>query len=82
MSVIAGIFALVLAGYAAAILILTSQRVRLTRSALPIAIGTGTLTGAAMYARFSFHLWSGVRGMLVQDLGLGWWGSSRSGYRC
>ena len=56
MSVIAGIFALVLAGYAATILILTSQRVHLTRSALPIALGTGTLTGVAMYARFSFHL--------------------------
>ena len=32
---------LVIAGYTAAILILTSQRVRLTRSALPIAIGPG-----------------------------------------
>jgi hypothetical protein len=74
MSVLAGIFALVLAGYVAAILILTSQRVRLTRSALPIAIGTGTLTGVALYARFSSHLWSGPRGMLAADLGLGWWG--------
>jgi hypothetical protein len=41
---------------------------------LPIAIGTGTLTGVAMYARFSFHLWSGGRGMLPEDLGGGWWG--------
>ena len=70
----AGIFALVLAGYAAAILILTSRRVRLRHSALPIALATGTLTGVAMYARFSVHLWSGVRGMLVVHLGLGWWG--------
>ena len=74
MSVIAGIFALVLAGYAATILILTSQRVHLTRVAVPIAMGTGTLTGVAMYARFSFHLWSGGRGMSLQDLGWGWWG--------
>jgi hypothetical protein len=74
MSVIAGIFALVLAGYAATILMLTSQRVHLTRAALPIAMGTGTLTGVAMYARFSFHLWSGARGMLLEDLGWGWWG--------
>jgi hypothetical protein len=74
MSVIAGIFALVLAGYAATILILTSQRVHLTRAALPITIGTGTLTGVAMYARFSFHLWSGARGTLLEDLGWGWWG--------
>jgi len=74
MSVIAGIFALVLAGYAATILILTSQRVHLTRVAVPIAMGTGTLTGVAMYARFSFHLWSGARGMSLQDLGWGWWG--------
>jgi hypothetical protein len=72
MSVIAGIFALVLAGYAATILILTSQRVHLTRAALPIAIGTGTLTGVAMYALFTSHLWSG--GMLVEDLGWGSWG--------
>jgi len=47
---------LVIAGYTAVILILTSQRVRLTRSALPIAIGPGTLTGMALYARYGFHL--------------------------
>jgi hypothetical protein len=74
MSVIAGIFALVLAGYTAAILILTSQRIGLTRPVLPVAIGTGTLTGVAMYARYSSHLWSEVRGMLEPSLGWGWWG--------
>jgi hypothetical protein len=74
MSVIAGIFALVLAGYTAAILILTSQRIRLTRPVLPVAIGTGTLTGVAMYARYSSHLWSEARGMLEPSLGWGWWG--------
>jgi len=75
MSVLAGIFAAALAGYAGAILILTSQRVRLTRSALPIVIGTGTLTGVALYTAFSFHLWSGARGKLeVQHMALGWWG--------
>ncbi len=41
-----GLMVLLLAGYAAAILILTSKRVRLIRSALPIAIAGGTLTGA------------------------------------
>ncbi|MBV9168303.1 MAG: hypothetical protein JO342_19365 [Solirubrobacterales bacterium] len=70
----AAIFALVLAGYAAAILILTSRRVRLSRLALPIALATGTLTGVALSARFSVHLWSGARGTLVVHLGLGWWG--------
>jgi hypothetical protein len=74
MSALAVIFAVVLAGYAAAILILTSQRVRLTRSALPIAVGTGALTGLATYARFSYHLWSGPRGKLeIQHMLLGWW---------
>jgi hypothetical protein len=51
-------FAVVLAGYAAAILILTSQRVRLTRGALPI--GTGTLAVLAMYASAPFQGWSSV----------------------
>jgi hypothetical protein len=75
-SVLASIFAVVLAGYAAAILMLTSQRVRLTRCALPVVLGTGTLTGVALYARFSFHLWSGVGGKLeVQHMALGSWGS-------
>ena len=74
MSALAGIFAVVLAGYAAAILIVTSQRVQLTRSALAIAVGSGTLTGVALYARLSFHLWSRPRGRLeVQHMALGWW---------
>jgi hypothetical protein len=47
---------LVIAGYTAMLLILTSHRVRLTRSALPIAIGPGTLTGVALYARYGYHL--------------------------
>ena len=46
----------VIAGYTAVILILTSQRVRLTRSALAIAIGPGTLTGVALYARYGYPL--------------------------
>jgi hypothetical protein len=53
---VAGVMVLVIAGYTAAILILTSHRVRLTRSALPIAIGTGTLTGVALYARYGVNL--------------------------
>ena len=46
----------VIAGYTAVILILTSQRVRLTRSALAIAIGPGTLAGVGLYARYGYHL--------------------------
>lgn len=67
-------FALTLACYPAAILILTSQRVRLTRPVLRIAIGSGTLTGVALWARYSFHLWSGVKGMLMEDVAMGSWG--------
>jgi ABC-type multidrug transport system permease subunit len=53
---VAGVMVLVIVGYTAAILILTSHRVRLTRSALPIAIATGTLTGVALFACYGFHL--------------------------
>jgi hypothetical protein len=42
---------LVIAGYTAVILILTSRRVRLTSAAPPIAVGPGTLTGVALCAR-------------------------------
>ncbi len=51
-----GLMVLVLAGYSAAILILTSQRVRLTSSALAITIGSGTFTGVALYAIYGYHL--------------------------
>ena len=47
---------LMLAGYTAAIMILTSQRTRLRRSALAIAIGTGSLTGIALYALYGYQL--------------------------
>ncbi|MGP0050566.1 MAG: hypothetical protein ACLPZR_17170 [Solirubrobacteraceae bacterium] len=53
---VAAVMVLVIVGYTGAILILTSHRVRLTRSALPVAIATGTLTGVVLYARFGFHL--------------------------
>ncbi len=43
---------LTLVGYAAAILIVTSQRARMIRLVLAIAIGTGTLTGVALWARY------------------------------
>ena len=68
----AGILALTLAGYAAAILILTSQRVRLDRSVLPIAIGTGTLAAVAVYAQAPFQAWGphGWLWLLIVSLGL------------
>ena len=61
---VAGLMFLVLAGYTAAIMILTSQRIRLRRSALAIAIGTGSLTGVALYALYGYHLSAPP---------LGWW---------
>ncbi|MGO9899762.1 MAG: hypothetical protein ACLP0J_08735 [Solirubrobacteraceae bacterium] len=59
-----GLMVLLLVCYAAAILIITSQRVRLTRSVLPIAIGAGTLAGVVLYARYGFRL---------DTPPLGWW---------
>ena len=53
---VAGLIVLVIAGYAGAILVLTSQRVRLNRSALAIAIGIGALTGVALFALYGYHL--------------------------
>jgi hypothetical protein len=41
---------LVIVGYLAGLLILTSQRIRLTRPSLPIGIGTGAATAAVLYA--------------------------------
>jgi len=41
---------LVIAGYLAGLLILTSQRIRLTRSGLPIGIGVGAVTAGVLYA--------------------------------
>ncbi len=49
---------LTLVGYAAAILIMTSQRVRMIRLVLAIAIGTGTLR----VWRCGRAMWSGSRG--------------------
>ncbi len=59
-----GLIVLVIAGYIAVLLILTSQRVRLARSVLAITIATGTITGVALYALYGFELKSPP---------LGWW---------
>jgi hypothetical protein len=40
---------LVIAGYLAGLLIVTSQRIRLTRSGLPIGIGAGAVTAGVLY---------------------------------
>ena len=60
---------LVIAGYVAGLLILTSQRVRLTRWILPIAIGFGAVTAGVLYALAPF-------GVNVDPNGpsLSWWG--------
>ena len=47
---------LVIGGYVAGLLILTSQRMRLTRSSLPIGIGVGAVTGGVLYALAPFGL--------------------------
>ena len=44
------VFLLVIVGYLAGLLILTSQRIRLTRSGLPIGIGVGAVTAGVLYA--------------------------------
>ncbi|MGA2010343.1 MAG: hypothetical protein ABSH51_07395 [Solirubrobacteraceae bacterium] len=56
--------ALVLVGYVAVLLIVTSRRVELIRSTLPIVIATGTLTGAALFAEVALR---------VRGLPLTWW---------
>ena len=44
------VFLLVIAGYLAGLLILTSERIRLTRWSLPIGIGVGAVTAGVLYA--------------------------------
>ncbi len=59
-----GLIVIVLACYAAAILIITSQRVALIRQALAMAIGAGTLTGAALYSIYGYQ---------IHNPPLAWW---------
>ncbi len=59
--IVTGVMILVLAGYAAGILAMTSARVRLTASALRIATAAGLLTGAALYAGYGIDLASPPR---------------------
>ena len=49
-------FLLIIAGYLAGLLILTSRRVRFTRRVLPTALGIGALTAAALYLLAPFGL--------------------------
>ena len=44
------LFLLIIVGYVAGLLILTSQRMRLTRSSLPIGVGIGAVTAGVLYA--------------------------------
>jgi len=59
---------LIIAAYVAGLLILTSQRVRLTRWILPIGIGFGAATGGVLYALAPF-------GVTIDPNGpsLNWW---------
>ena len=47
---------LVMAGYVAGLLIATSRRVQVTRRVLPVAVGIGTLTAAALYPLAPFGI--------------------------
>ena len=49
-------FLLIIAGYVAGLLILTSRRVRLTRRVLPAALGIGALTAGVLYALAPFGI--------------------------
>lgn len=49
-------FLLILAGYVAGLLILTSRRVRFTRRILPAALGIGALTAAVLFALAPFGI--------------------------
>lgn len=49
-------FLLIIAGYVAGLLILTSRRVRLTRRVLPTALGIGALTAGVLYALAPFGI--------------------------
>ncbi|MGI9008815.1 MAG: DUF1707 SHOCT-like domain-containing protein [Streptosporangiaceae bacterium] len=60
---------LVLGGYAAGLLILTSQNVRLTRGALPIGAGFGAVTAAVLFPLGSFGV-----DVDPASASLKWWG--------
>lgn len=49
-------FLLILAGYVAALLVLTSRRFRFTRRVLPAALGIGALTAGVLYALAPFGI--------------------------
>ena len=66
---------LVIAAYAAGLLILTAQRIRLTRWSLPVAIGFGAITAGVLYLLAPFGVgvdpagsalkWFGVAGLAL-----------------
>jgi hypothetical protein len=60
---------LVIAGYVAGLLILTSQRIRLTRSGLPIGIGFGAVTAGVLYTLAPLSV-----GVDPASPSLKWWG--------
>ena len=60
---------LVIAGYVAGLLILTSQRIRLTRSGLPIAIAFGAVTAGVLYMLAPLSV-----GVDPASPSLKWWG--------
>jgi hypothetical protein len=49
-------FLLILAGYVAGLLVLTSRRVRFSRGVLPAALGAGVLTAGVLYALAPFGI--------------------------
>lgn len=63
--IVTGVIVLVLAVYTAGILVLTSERARLTASALRIATAAGMVTGTALYAGYGVDLTSPPRAWRV-----------------
>jgi hypothetical protein len=53
-------FLLIIAGYVAALLILTSRRVQVTRRVLPAALGIGTLTAVVLYPLAPFGIGNAI----------------------
>ncbi len=68
---------LVIAAYAAGLLILTSQRIRVARSCLPIGVGTGMVTAVVLYEFSPFgqpdHTPAWVAGWYGPASTLSWW---------
>jgi hypothetical protein len=73
------VFLLVIGCYVVGLLILTSQRMRLTRSSLPIGIGVGTVTAGVLYAFAPFGVDFILFGVDPESSSLSLWGLASLG---